>query len=451
MKFICLFAQVFILVLFSFSQNVFNVDFDARKFSESDSSGRIEIYYTFYHGGMRVKSSSADSLVNGLLSIKITSNSTSTRYINKKYSFEQNIKMNPSATTGVIKYSLNEGTYICELKGSDFNNLNSIDSVSFVFTIDGFNPEQFSVSDIQFASSLIKSSGEMESPFYKNSYEVIPNTSGIFGEFLPVLYFYSELYNLNRGSSSDYLALNYSIRNQYNEIVKSKEKLVSSKNESIVYVEAVNVSKYPSGSYELVLSVFDSLSGKIAGDSKRFTIINPKIEENERSVVNTDVTTSEFITMDNQQLEDVFSISRYLATKKEIEVWNTFKNVIERRSFLFHFWKQRDDNPTTTTNKFKTFFFRRAEIANKRFETINKKGSETDRGRILCLYGEPDEIERYPNESNLEPYEIWNYYRIEGGVIFIFAEAFSFTDMDLIHSTKKGELYDPYWKEKIVK
>ncbi len=442
---------IFLFIPSLFSQNVFNVDFDARRFSESDSTGRIEIYYTFFHKGMKVNESPIDSFIIGLLSIKISSNTSGVNYVNKKYSFEQNIKDNPLATTGVVKYSLKQGTYIGELKGSDYNNLNSIDSVSFVFTIDGFSPEQFSVSDIQFASSLKKTSTEIQSPFYKNSYEVIPNTSGIYGEFLPVLYFYSELYNLNRGSISDYLLLSYSIFNQYGEIVKTKEKLVSCKNESIVFAEAVNVSKFSSGSYKLEFSLYDSLSGNNAGDSKRFTIINPGITSPPRGEFSANTMTSEFANMENEQLNDVFYISSYLASKKEVQTWNALNSIVDRRSYLFHFWKQRDETSTTAINEFKIVFFNRAEIANKRFETINQKGNKTDRGRIFCLYGEPDEIERYPNEINLNPYEIWNYYRIEGGVIFIFGETFSFIDMNLIHSTMRGELYDPNWKIQIVR
>ena len=64
-------------------------------------------------------------------------------------------------------------------------------------------------------------------------------------------------------------------------------------------------------------------------------------------------------------------------------------------------------------------------------------------------YGEPDEIERNPAQADARPYEIWHYYSIESGVIFIFAELEGYGEYTLIHSTKRGELSDNKWKRKI--
>ena len=46
---------------------------------------------------------------------------------------------------------------------------------------------------------------------------------------------------------------------------------------------------------------------------------------------------------------------------------------------------------------------------------MSKIGWKTDRGRIFILYGEPSEIERFPNQMDTKPYEIWHYNDIEGG------------------------------------
>jgi hypothetical protein len=92
---------------------------------------------------------------------------------------------------------------------------------------------------------------------------------------------------------------------------------------------------------------------------------------------------------------------------------------------------------------------RRATVADEQFGTLNRKGRETDKGRIFCLYGEPSDIEHYPSDIETRPHEIWHYDDIEGRVIFIFADYYGFSDMSLIHSTKQGELYDPDWRRKI--
>lgn len=443
MKLVYLILNIVTFSIFTHGQSVFNVDFDARQFSESDSTGRIEIYYTFYHNGMK---SNKNVNVNGLLAIKLFLNATNEIIINKKYSFEQDINLYPIATTGILKYSLKKGTYNCELKATDLNNLKSSDSISFIFTINGYNPKQFSVSDIQFATSIIKTS-KNNSPFYKNNYEIIPNTSGIYGETLPVLYFYSELYNLNRGTESKSLKLRYSVYNQYEEEVFFKVKKVISSERSIIFAESVNVSKFPSGSYKLELSLSDSVTNKMAKNRKRFTIINPNINETKTNIGTSHLMLSEFGTMRNEQLAEVFLVSRYLASQKEIAFWGTLKDSTEKQEFLYQFWKKRDATPGTINNETKQIYFNRVEIANKRFDTFNKKGSLTDRGRVFCIYGEPNEIERYPNKPDLKPYEIWHYYTNDGNTIFVFAKINLFTEMQLIHSNKIGELQNPSWQD----
>jgi len=437
-------------VLPLFSQSIFNVDFDARRFSESDSTGRLEIYYSFYYNNMKTRTAENEAFVDGALVIKISSVNKQENYLNKKYSFNQKIDKSQTALTGLLKYSLNKGNYLCELKGEDLNSPNSSDSVSFIFQIDGFNSTNFSMSDIQFATSIMKSSNTA-SEFYKNNYEVVPNPSGIYGESLPVLYFYSELYNLDRNVKSDFLDLDYDVSNQYNESVYTKSRKFPKMASSIVVAEAINVSKYPSGSYTMTLILSDSTGGSNSQNSKRFTIINPSVEDTHSVVLATEVMSSEFVQMDAEELDKVFQFSSFIAAKKEQEIWKVLSTLTEKRNFLFDFWKRRDEDPDTPVNRYKNDFFARVEIAGKRFENMSRVGWKTDRGKVFCVYGEPDEIERYPNEEDTKPYEIWSYYRMEGGVIFVFADLFGFSDMNLIHSTKIGELNDLNWRRKIAR
>ncbi|MHA1988555.1 MAG: hypothetical protein ACW98D_18135, partial [Promethearchaeota archaeon] len=69
---------------------------------------------------------------------------------------------------------------------------------------------------------------------------------------------------------------------------------------------------------------------------------------------------------------------------------------------------------------------------------------------VHIMYGEPTEIERYPNQIESRPYEIWSYDSLEGGVVFIFADLTGFSDYQLVHSTKRGELRDDNWQRRIV-
>jgi hypothetical protein len=64
-------------------------------------------------------------------------------------------------------------------------------------------------------------------------------------------------------------------------------------------------------------------------------------------------------------------------------------------------------------------------------------------------YGEPSEIERFPNETESKPYEIWYYHELEGGVKFVFADLSGYSDYQLVHSTMRGELQDENWQSRI--
>jgi len=56
----------------------------------------------------------------------------------------------------------------------------------------------------------------------------------------------------------------------------------------------------------------------------------------------------------------------------------------------------------------------------------------------------------YPNETNMKPYEIWYYNRIEGGVLFIFGDLTGYNDYELLSSTKRGEIRDDNWQRRIT-
>jgi hypothetical protein len=45
----------------------------------------------------------------------------------------------------------------------------------------------------------------------------------------------------------------------------------------------------------------------------------------------------------------------------------------------------------------------------------------------------------------MKPYEIWHYYNLQGGVIFVFGDRRGFGRFELLHSTLVGEIKDENW------
>ena len=54
--------------------------------------------------------------------------------------------------------------------------------------------------------------------------EIFPNPVNVYAESMPVLFYYSELYNLERDTSRGNVVLINQLQNNYGEVIYSKEK-----------------------------------------------------------------------------------------------------------------------------------------------------------------------------------------------------------------------------------
>ncbi len=452
MKKLILFFVLFFSVIIN-AQN-FKVDFDYSRFFYNDTSNYIEIYYSFYEPQLKQVLTDNQLTVKGILNIKILNQNGTDTLVNRNYQFENVVgdslsENHQKSFTGNIAYVLPIGEYQCTLTGVDGNDMEKLDSLSFPITISKLPDDRFSISDLEIASKITHSDQE-KSMFYKNTYEVIPNPSGIFGQEIPVLYFYSEIYNLQNTDGSENLKVDHLLLNSSNKTVFNKSRLFPRNSASAVDVGAINITKYPSGAYTLVDVATDTVKNMTVYSSKKIFIYNPGIiDTTPVATGDNSFLTSEFAAMSEEELDQAFSESKYVATKQEKEQWEALKSEDAKKKFLFDFWKARDLTPNTPVNEYKREYFDRVKQANKQYSNIQRKGWKTDRGRVLLLYGEPTEIERYPNQLDSKPYEVWRYNDLEGGVIFVFADLTGFSDYTLINSTKRGELSDPDWQRKI--
>lgn len=432
----------------------FKVDFDCSRFLYNDSSNYLEIYYSFYQPQLKQVKTDNELKVKGILNIKILNKETSDTVVNRNYQFENIISDSMSVNhqksfTGNMAYILPLGEYNCVFTGMDGNDMSKLDSISFPLTISELPKDRFSISDLEIAS-LIKHSEDDQSMFFKNTYEVVPNPSGIFGQEIPVLYFYAEIYNLEKDIQSENLRVDHMLLNSSNKTVYKKSRLFPRSSGSAVDVGAINISDLVSGAYTLVDVATDSAKKLTVYSSKKIFIYNPTVVDTTPEVmVDNSVLTSEFASMSEEELDQIFAESKYIADKTEKDQWLTLSNEEAKKKFLFDFWKVRDLTPGTPINEYKREYFERVKKANTLYSTIQQKGWKTDRGRVLLVFGEPSEIERYPNQVDSKPYEIWNYHELEGGVIFVFADLTGFSDYQLIHSTKRGEIADPDWQRKV--
>jgi GWxTD domain-containing protein len=435
---------IILLLLFAgnyYSQSRFDFEFDYAQFSYDTTSNYIEFYYAFNQASLSRELTDSLIFIKGVLHITIQDSLTGELKVDKDWMVSHVLKdsiAENKSLIGVIGFILEEGRYKCAISGRDFLKPERNREISEYIQVSPFHLLGMSMADIQLASNIIQGSENTSSIFYKNTFEVLPIPTSTFGESQPVLFYYTELYNLSGVQSDSKLRVDRHVINSRGQIVNQKSKDISRSLNSRVEVGTLMAYKLPTDTYTLLLSLIDSVSNFGVSSSKKFFVYNPSVEYVDTfQVKGSDFVTGMFGVMSDEELDDFFKKSKYIASEAEIDKYESLSEVGAKRKFLTEFWDARDINPNDGRNQQLVSFLSRIELSNERFKAMSKEGWRTDRGRVYLIYGEPSEIDRYPNQTDKRPYEIWTYQDVEGGVIFIFAD------------TKRGELRDDSWERRV--
>ncbi|MCE1190053.1 MAG: GWxTD domain-containing protein [Ignavibacteria bacterium] len=431
----------------------FKVDFDYARFHYTDSTSLFEIYYMFYQQLFTPVQSNGKMVIRGELNVMIRKLGSIDTAVNKKMQFVSPVNDSVHNTlVGSLAYALAPGKYVCKFTGRDISVADRMQVSDFEVTIPPVEKKRLTISDIEVSNKIVKSE-DTASIFYKNTFEIVPYAACTFGTNLPVVYYYSELYNLDKltEGGSEILKYECKLQNANNVVVANKTKVYSRKNGSVVDVGTFNVNKLPTGTYTLVFSLSDSLRKVKVMNSKKIYVYSPGVVDSLANITADEAyLASEFATYSQEECDECFRQCKYIATGGEISQWSTLKNLAAQRKFLFLFWNNRDDNKQTPENEAKNEYFQRVQDANSKYSSFRKPGWLSDRGRVLIKYGDPNEIERFPSTIDKKPYEIWHYDNLQGGVIFIFADLNGFSEYELIHSTAQSELRDENWERRVV-
>jgi len=453
MKNLTVFLSI-LLTVFLYPQDNFDFEFDYAQFEYDSSSNFVEFYYSFNQSSLTINYTDTIDFTQGILHVTIEDTLTGELKIDKDWliSYTVNDSLNTNKSlVGVIVFVLNEGIYKCDIIGRDAVDSERKRLITEVLNVKPFFDLRFSISDIQLASNIIQGSKKTSSIFYKNTLEVMPIPNAIFGEKQPMLFYYTELYNLANSNSEGLLQLSKKVFNSRGQIVNSDSKLISRSLDSRVEINTVMTYKLPTDTYTLVLSLIDSAANYGVSSAKKFFVYNPAVAyvdtfpKPESSLI-----VGMFGVMSMEELDDFYRKSKYIASVPEIEKYEVLTSENAKRKFLTVFWKVRDKNQSDEENRYLKDYIRRIKESNTKFKALSKPGWKTDRGRIYLIYGEPSDIDRYPNQTETRPYEIWRYNEIEGGVEFVFGDVTGFSDYQLLHSTKRGELRDNSWQRRIV-
>jgi len=126
----------------------------------------------------------------------------------------------------------------------------------------------------------------------------------------------------------------------------------------------------------------------------------------------------DFLPVSMKNLDLAISQLVYLATSNEMEYIKDAPSREEKERRFLKFWKDKDPSPGTPKNELLIEYYNRIKIANERYSHY-VDGWKTDMGMVFIIYGNPNNIDRHPFESDSKPYEIWDYYDLKKRFVFV--------------------------------
>ncbi len=422
----------------------FDLEADYARFRGSVNEKQyVEVYYAIPQKTLLYSAEDGTSKAEAVLSLIITKDDSvvvGQRWRVPHTKQDTAAVQNGVNLVGVAGVELDAGDYRITVIGQDMQDLSRIDSVQMQCSVHSL-AERMAISDLELASVIRK--GKKGGPFYKNTLDVVPNVTGIFDEN-QMCYLYGEAYNLLEGSDSSDFTQRLQVLDAVGREVISKERVRKRSAESAVIVESIPASKLKMGTYTVVLSFLDETGSPKVSTAKKIFVYNPT-SGIDSSLVEGAPTSfiDEYAGLSEEALDVEFDQARYEMISGEKDQYRKFAGREAKARFLAEFWSHKPLG-------FKEEYFRRVSYANEHFRSLGRKGYATDRGRVYITYGQPDDVERYPNEAEARPHELWTYNNIQGGVFFVFVQRSQGSDYELIHSTHRNEIRDDNWERQVI-
>jgi GWxTD domain-containing protein len=432
-----------------------NVDF--AQFRGDSSVSFVEVYYSFGAEQLHYLSSGSKFSATAIFSLRVIDPGTNAVVVQRNWKVPHSVADTAAferskSLVGVLGAWLKPAHYILRLTAFDMNDEKNRDSLDLPMHLQAFPKDSLSLSDVELCSSIKQIPADTSNIFYKNTLEVIPNPSVLYGAGLPVVFYYVEVYNLLSKAKDGQYACATSVYDAAGHEVLKHNHNKRRVHDSSVEVGTMNVGRLKTGTYTFRFVLRDSMVEEQAVSSKKFFVYNPGAAGpavDSATGPRGEYLSSEYALTDEKALDKEFEYVRYIALSDEADRYEHLTSVDAKRQFMYEFWKRRDPDPTTVENEVKKEYLARVEYANMNFRSAMNEGWKTDRGRVYIVYGAPDEVERHPNEMGTKAYEIWQYHSLQGGVEFDFIDRSGFSDYILVNSTCRGEVRDDNWRQQL--
>jgi len=430
-KSIILILTILMIGEITFSKEKFY--FDYARFYTDYNMTHVEFYYNIPLKSLKYKKSKNNSIeARYEIYIRVTNDSTNKSYDSKwsKISIiplKENMNLNRKNLIDKADFQLLPGVY----KVYTYL-LDKIGKKKYEKSMTVRIEEQakgLALSDLELAD-LIKQD-TTRSLFNRNGLLILPNASRNYAKWKYILETYLEIYNVNSDSSD--CTIKYYITDERGDTVLSNNwKKIDKLGNDVVDMNIFNLLALKDGNYTLnVLCVM----GKDTVSTDKEFAINTYQERLPELLFKNDEEKNEYY-----HLEYILTGSNLLFFKK--------LNNEGKKNYAKYYWTKMDPRKDTPYSEALGEFVNNLKYVDRMFKQGNRKGRNTDRGRIYLKYGKPDQIIRKGISQKYKSAEIWKYYN-KGGMTFIFSDVNSTGDYILVYSSISTERTDPNWRNYI--
>jgi GWxTD domain-containing protein len=353
----------------------------------------------------------------------------------------------------VRRFNLQSGIYSVEMEAYDI-----ADSISLVNTTQHLKIEadlsKVFISDLNLAAT-IKEEQVSSISLNKSGMYVEPLPFRFYYPALNMLHLYFETYHIDQLAGQPYLQ--YTIRPAKGEIPAPVQSYKKLKKDSVsAHVFQLDISSLISGQYILEVNVFDGEKQERARAVTSFSRLNPVGDSifMESGII--DFKNAFVKSLPADSLDYFMRAMAPIVNSLEVDAMNILlREGTEqtKRYFIYRYWTNVADKLAGPAF---SEYMKVARVIDFEYNAGFGYGFETDRGHAYLKYGKPDEIIAEEAEPSAPPYEIWFYTTFpathQQNVRFLFYNpSLAHNAYSLLHSTARGEVYNPLWEKELYR
>jgi len=348
------------------------------------------------------------------------------------------------------------GNYLIMAEATDINSRTPITSMALnEFIMDSIQSKELAFSDIKWvAGEMPQKPGTRRRIAGRDDLVPLVTNSTFFNE--DTLEFYQEIYRAGNVFEDkfwircvlyqgDNRLFAYETRPQVRQI---RDIAINA------YKQRIPIANLSSNTYHLQVELLDNRNRPVEVFRKKIFVYNPRKDADfEFSVAYTNPETDIFNQYDSTELDYYIKTLHYRSTEQERNFARALGNTQQKKNYIYSWFEKRQNaNNNAGVQAMWNGHLAMLKYVNQQFKSSSLEGWQTDRGRVFLTYGTPNDIERFPFEPNLLPYEIWRYNRMasQTNVTFIFFNPDLATDeYPPLHSTRYGEVNNPRWRDQL--